>query len=254
MIDFLGSEQAFQYACHSRTNVGQRSENQDACGHWQSESWLIAIVADGAGGHAAGRLASALVVNEMLRQFRMKPTSDVSELTHMVYSVNEVLLARQCEDEHCGDMHTTLVAVVLNKATGVGVRLHAGDSRLYLFDSYGRSLLTEDHSMCNLLNHASSDVEQTTSRHTLYSALGEPSASLKVDVDLLPFSTHAYSLLLCTDGFWELWLRLESDLPIQWPITRQGIDRVFDHLEKNQPSRCDNFSCLAIYPDHEEEL
>lgn len=244
--------QLIQYGCHTRTHKGQRSENQDACGHWQDECWLIGVVADGAGGHAAGRLASSLAVHEMLNLFRAAPTSDLSVLRQMVYEVNEALLSRESLDSNCRGMHTTLVVVVLDKESGSGVHLHAGDSRLYSLNVNGACLLTEDHSMRNLLRQSDTTIEQATSRHTLYSALGEPSNSLRIDVEILPASKNLHSLILCTDGFWEFWLQIDPEFSIPWPLTREAVDNIFDYMESNQPSRCDNFSVLAIYPCQEE--
>lgn len=254
MIFSSDSQSLTQYVCHSRTHRGHRSENQDACGHWQDDSWLIGVVADGAGGHAGGRLASSLAVHQILNSFRSAPTAEVQALRKMVYDVNEVLLARQVKDPSCCDMHSTVVAVILNKKTGCAVRIHAGDSRLYSFDRNGFVLLTEDHSMKNLLRQNDSEVEQITSRHTLYSALGEPSNSLKLDVELLPATSASYSLMLCTDGFWEYWMQLDSEQSLQWPITRESIDSVFDYMQENLPGRCDNFSVLAIYSEIQEEV
>ena len=41
---------------------GGRSYNEDACGHWHSGRHLCCVLADGAGGHGGGDIASRLAV------------------------------------------------------------------------------------------------------------------------------------------------------------------------------------------------
>ena len=48
---------------------GGRSYNEDACGHWHSDSHLCCVVADGAGGHGGGDRASKLAVQQLISAY-----------------------------------------------------------------------------------------------------------------------------------------------------------------------------------------
>ena len=52
---------------------GGRNYNEDACGHWHSDSHLCCVVADGAGGHGGGDKASKLAVQFILGAFAGTP-------------------------------------------------------------------------------------------------------------------------------------------------------------------------------------
>ncbi|MDX1669071.1 MAG: protein phosphatase 2C domain-containing protein [Limnobacter sp.] len=235
------------YVCHVRTSQGRRRENQDSCGHWQDEQWLVGLVADGAGGHAGGQVASAWAVHEFLSRFRQNPTVEPRHLQALLHAVNDVLLTRQRQDPNLHDMHTTLAALIINKPGRTAVSVHCGDSRLYRFSEQGLQLLTRDHSVNNLFP-ASACPQLDTGRHALFSALGEPADRLYVEVKTLPVLKAACSFFLCTDGFWNFDSRLMESMPFEWPMNAQNMNQVFDQMQANQPASCDNFTFLAVFP------
>ena len=55
---------------------GGRKYNEDACGHWHSERYLCCVLADGAGGHGGGEVASRLAVQELIGRFSQAPAQD----------------------------------------------------------------------------------------------------------------------------------------------------------------------------------
>lgn len=129
-----------------------RSENQDAGIAWRrdDDSALALIVADGMGGHAAGREAAEIAV----RQIRSALASPVAgadwpeRIAAGFGAAHREVLAGQREPG-CQGMGTTAAVAVLDLAAKPA-RLHvahAGDSRVYLLR--GRSLyrLTTDHSL-----------------------------------------------------------------------------------------------------------
>jgi serine/threonine protein phosphatase PrpC len=91
----------------------------------------IALVADGVGGHAAGEVASQLVVETMVRDLTAAPCADpVHELPRAVVRAGRAVFARSQEDEALRGMGTTLAA-----AWVIDRRLYTttvGDSRIYL--------------------------------------------------------------------------------------------------------------------------
>ena len=59
---------------------GGRNYNEDACGHWHSDSHLCCVVADGAGGHGGGDKASRLAVQYILGAYAAAPEISPSRL------------------------------------------------------------------------------------------------------------------------------------------------------------------------------
>jgi serine/threonine protein phosphatase PrpC len=53
---------------------GGRTYNEDACGHWHSKRHLVCVLADGAGGHGGGDIASRLAVQELIGRFSEQPS------------------------------------------------------------------------------------------------------------------------------------------------------------------------------------
>src|SRR6201999_3251102 len=59
---------------------GGRNYNEDACGHWHSDSHLCCVVADGAGGHGGGDKASKLAVQFILAAFAATPEGSADSI------------------------------------------------------------------------------------------------------------------------------------------------------------------------------
>ncbi|MEM1064292.1 MAG: protein phosphatase 2C domain-containing protein [Pseudomonadota bacterium] len=112
----------------------------------------VAVLADGMGGHAAGDVASKIVMTEVYSELKFQSAAPevlaanmVSVLHGAAESANACLRAHVQENPEAAGMGATLVAVVLN-----GSRMHwisVGDSPLYLFRNGQLRQLNEDHSM-----------------------------------------------------------------------------------------------------------
>lgn len=112
----------------------------------------VAIISDGMGGHAAGDVASKIVMTEVFCELKFQ-TANVDELRE---NIRPSLLgalegANECLGGHIGEnpevdgMGATLVVVAV-----FGNELHwasVGDSPLYLFRSGKLKQINEDHSM-----------------------------------------------------------------------------------------------------------
>jgi serine/threonine protein phosphatase PrpC len=91
----------------------------------------LVLVADGVGGHAAGEVASQMVVEAVVRDLKAAPCADpVHELPRAVVRAGRAVFARSQQDEALRGMGTTLAA-----AWVIDRRLYTttvGDSRIYL--------------------------------------------------------------------------------------------------------------------------
>ncbi len=181
---------------HGLTDVGcVRDHNEDAL--WADAEAGLYIVADGMGGHAAGEVASAIVVEkvpEFVRQGR-DPAQALCE-THQVI--------RRAADEGRGAAGMGSTAVVL-RTRGTDYEIAwVGDSRAYLWDGKGLRQLTRDHSFIQRLLDAQAisfeDAGQHPDRNVITQALGMVEYA-QVHPDTATGRLYrGEKILLCSDG------------------------------------------------------
>ena len=110
----------------------------------------LLAVADGVGGHAAGEVASATIIEALAPLGATGPGYDlVGRLHEAVAEGNAAIARRIAEDRSLEGMSTTLTAVLLG-----GSRyclLNIGDSRTYLLRDGALEQLTRDDSYVQLL-------------------------------------------------------------------------------------------------------
>ena len=239
------------------TDPGGRPYNEDACGHWNSENQLCCVLADGAGGHNGGDIASRHAVEATLQAFSQRPTDDGTALANLLRETNLSLRAQREPGTPRADMHTTIVCLVLNLDDGRAHWAHVGDSRLYWFRGGAMVRRTTDHSIVQSLVDAGllapQDLRTHPQRSELRSALGVAQEDLEVgQADLGP-GDHVVSgdvFMLCTDGLWEYVddACLERTLaaaanPQQW------LDALAEEVRAACVNRRnhDNFTALAVW-------
>ena len=178
-----------------KSHVGMvRSNNEDSyCSVPELGLW---IVADGMGGHEGGEVASAVVVNALVKYIRQGQS-----LFEAVTLANNYLSEAISLGFGCNGMGTTVA--ILRKVDDKYEVAWVGDSRVYLYRK-GLCRLTRDHSVvqslidCGLLSP--SDAALHPQRHVVTRAMrGGGNPGFLADVvsgDLLPGSIF----LLCSDG------------------------------------------------------
>jgi serine/threonine protein phosphatase PrpC len=234
---------------------GGRSYNEDACGHWHSDSQLCCVLADGAGGHGGGDIASRLAVSEVIHRLSAAPTQAGPALQQLLREANEAVIAARVPGTASAHMHSTVVCLVIDFAAQQAHWAHAGDSRLYWFRA-GRILTqTRDHSMVQALVDAGmlppSDLRSHPKRSELRSALGTQADELQVADSGEPQSVQAGDVfLLCTDGLWE-----HIDEPVMERLLQQaqtpddwlaGLEREVLAATRDRPKH-DNFTALTVW-------
>lgn len=234
---------------------GGRSYNEDACGHWHDKRHLVCVLADGAGGHGGGDIASRLAVQELIGRFSEQPSEKGAELDHLLRVTNDVLIAQRVPGTARQDMHSTVVCLVIDFVGHRAHWAHAGDSRMYWFRG-GRLLdRTRDHSLVQSLVDsgvlAPEQVRSHPKRSELRSALG-------IAADLLEVSSGdggdtvqpGDAFLLCTDGLWEYLddTVLESTLAAA-PNPGAWIGELAARVraEASHKTSHDNFSALTVW-------
>lgn len=236
---------------------GGRPYNEDACGHWHNEQRLCCVVADGAGGHGGGDVASKLVVHHIIDQASSAPLARSDEVHDLLLDTNAQLRRHQSESEQNRDMHSTVVALFIDMAHQEALWGHAGDSRLYLFREGQMLLRTRDHSVVQSLVDAgmiSADQIRTHPRRSeLQSALGSRPEHLQVSSAATPWHLRrGDAFLLCTDGLWEYvdeaemcaHLALAAD-PTAWLARLEEL--VLQHANEGGKTAHDNYSGIAVW-------
>ena len=186
-----------------------RPENQDSYGQFPPEhtdpptsKGKLFIVADGMGGHKAGREASELAVQTLADAYYDDPSPDAATSLRKAFDeANRRIYEQSLSSNSYTGMGTTCTALVL--VNGRGVIGHIGDSRIYRVTRRKILQLTEDHSrVADLVRRAIITKEQARThpeRSQLYRALGTRES---VEVDILPsvrLPSDCYCVL-CTDG------------------------------------------------------
>jgi PPM family protein phosphatase len=173
-------------AAASETGLVRRN-NEDAA---YSGRWLFAV-ADGMGGHAAGEVASAAVI-ETLRAHdaEVPPDTMLEVIGAAVSEANGEVARRAAEDPTRRGMGTTLTAMLWS-----GNRFalaHIGDSRAFRLRNGELDQITEDHLMGKLVSNAGS-LAPVLSRYLD----GRPDRSPDLSVrEACPGDRY----LLCSDG------------------------------------------------------
>jgi protein phosphatase len=126
-----------------------RHNNEDAA---YSGRWLFAV-ADGMGGHAAGEVASATVIESLRAHDTDVGAGALLEvLGHAVTKANVEVARRAAEDPARFGMGTTLTAMLWSGDTAA--LAHIGDSRAFRLRDGQLRRITEDHVLGNLVSNA----------------------------------------------------------------------------------------------------
>lgn len=215
----ITSEPALMLTTGTATDVGGRTENQDAVvtsalvplgtGEGPLSGGQLLALADGMGGHAHGELASRMAVETVQAQIVAETGNDAAALLRQAYREANSRIYQAGIAGATGEatMGTTLVtAVVRGKYVTIA---NVGDSRAYLIRANRLNQITQDHSLVAeqvAKGEISADDARTSPhRNRLIHALGQRE---KLDgrlpniyeIVLLPQDR----LLLCSDGFYDV--------------------------------------------------
>lgn len=242
------------------TDVGRvRSNNEDAV--LVRPDLLLYVVADGAGGHASGEVASRLAVRSIenffgatVRATHERPEFDrfgipsgARRLSQAVLKANhDVIEIAKTSVPHRG-MGTTVVAACFSPRSGLLHVAHVGDSRCYRLRSGHLELMTQDHSLVTDIIEQRPDLEDEVlarlPKNVVTRALGmDP--RLRVSI-----RSHAVvpgdKYLLCSDGL----SGMVSVEELAETLSRaEGVDSLVERLIAiaNAAGGNDNIAALVI--------
>ncbi len=228
-----------------------RDHNEDSLGFSfpdNNKTQLIAVVADGMGGHKAGEVASRMAC-DLLMDYCLKNWKQYApeKLLHKAFinAHHEIIEAGNSNSDQKG-MGTTATSVIIDEdLCHIG---HIGDSRAYLLRNNTLTQLSTDHTLVNQMYENGEITEKERDRHpmknVLLQALGTtPTIQPQIPSKGLPIS-EGDRLFLCSDGVYDAF----SEEDIKDLLLMRQPEFVLECLRLAATARkvSDNFSALLI--------
>ncbi len=222
---------------------------------------ILALLADGIGGHRGGEVAADLAVNDITRYVVENSTIQPAQILRLaIYHANQVILNYSRKDPSLTGMGTTCVC-----AWVIGNQLYAasvGDSRLYLQRSSELIRLTTDHTWVQeALNRGTlmpDQVKGHPNAHVIRRFLGSTNAykpDLRLRLNPMESDDQAEAnqglhllpgdrLMLCSDGLTDLVSDAEILNILQSQPLNSSPARLIDLA--NQRGGHDNITVIAL--------
>lgn len=254
------------YRHASRASQGARSYQEDSFAVWPdgdvsaepaaglaADATLIAVLADGMGGHAGGALASGIICETFLSHIADVDGPADKRLSSALDAANEAIRAEVDTNSRLSGMGATLVGVAFGETGAHWVSV--GDSPMYLFRRGELARLNEDHSLSPVIDRlvaegkmTAEDAKDDPRRHYLRSAVTGDELDL-VDRSEKPLGLLPDDLLLiASDGL----LTLDEDhiQRIVQAYAGDGVKAVADALmrsvEQAGDPRQDNTTLIVV--------
>jgi serine/threonine protein phosphatase PrpC len=239
------------------TRIGGRRRNEDAAAVTAAGAVLLAVVADGMGGHNHGDVASRLAVDTLVQSLQRQVTSATPRLAdpflflQQGFEAGHQALAAFTHEQRLPESPlTTCVACLVQD--GIAYWAHVGDSRLYLLRDgrvHGR---TRDHSYVQQLidrgEISPAQARQHPQRNRVSTCLGgplPPAIEFSRKTPVQPGDV----LALCTDGVWGV---LSSEelaailLPTSAITVAVAVQTALDRVDQRGGERRDNLTLAVI--------
>ena len=205
---------SFEVVAVMQTDPGcVRETNEDSVKYFRptdpaelARKGVIAIVADGMGGHSAGEVASR-IATEVIKNVYYETDKEATEsLRDALGAANHEIHAASLADKAREGMGTTCAALVLQN--GSAHCAYVGDTRLYLIRGGEIYVMTEDHSaVMEMVHMGILTLEQARhheDKNVIIRALGSQ-PEVEVSVWSEPFPVReGDKFLLCSDGLSDL--------------------------------------------------
>lgn len=212
-----------------------------------NNEYLLAV-ADGMGGHKAGEVASAIVINHLTEEFYRLNTigtkeSAVDWLRNIVTEMNNKIFEYTKENPDSKGMGTTFVCAI--KTDDYLLYGNIGDSSGYVIKNKKIHKVTKDHTLVNLLVSTGELTEAEAKYHprknVLMRALG---ANNPIDIDIFDVDTQISGIFLCSDGLTNMLTDEQIEKVINSGLT---IEETVEKLIKKANARGGNDNISIAY-------
>lgn len=197
---------------HGQSDIGRiRQRNEDAFA--LKESFGVAVVADGMGGHPGGDVASSLAASSasetlaVAMHHRTDAEGFVADMRSVmldaVLGAHSAIRERGMQEPQLSGMGTTLTAMVTHPDTGAWVIGHVGDSRAYRIHGESMDQVTRDDTWIQQQIEDNPNIDPARARnspyaHLLTQCLGLEDAPIPQILD--GTAAPGDRFLLCSDG------------------------------------------------------
>jgi serine/threonine protein phosphatase PrpC len=240
-----------KFTIYQSSRQGPREYNQDRIAYSYSKDAMLAVVADGMGGHLHGEVAAQLAVKMLTEAFQRMALPILANpfkfLTDHFQQVHDAIESHAMAKDMPELPRTTLVATIVQHDELYCA--HAGDSRLYHVRDGKVIFRTEDHSKVQMLYRKGlikrEEMLTHPERNKVYNCLGGEVAP-QVDLATKRAMWDGDTILLCTDG---LWSNLETaeigEILNTGPVT-DTVPALLNLAESRDDKDGDNMSVIAF--------
>ncbi len=240
-----------KFTIYQESRPGKRPNNEDRLAHCYSRDALLAVIADGMGGHYYGEIAAQIAVQTLIESFQREATPEIRDpfmflqrsMLNAHAAITDFTVAHNLKDSP----RTTCVACLIQD--NVAYWAHAGDSRLYLIRKSKVFVHTRDHSRVQLLIDQGvitpAQAAVHPERNKVYSCLGGPNEP-EIEFSRKTPLEAGDVIALCTDGLWGV-------LPEDFLATSLGRENLIktvpwllDVADSRGTATADNLSIVAV--------
>lgn len=235
----------------SRASKGARNYQEDASAVRQGSDLLLAVLADGMGGHAGGALASGLACMFFMEALRKSSGEVPARLADALEMANAAIAHEAAKNPALNGMGCTLVGTAFGPQ---GIEwVSVGDSPLYLVRQGELAILNEDHSLAPEIDKlaamgriSEADAKADPRRHFLRSALTGGEIDL-IDRSHRPLSLQAGDLvILASDGIHSISHSQIARLVTEAPTPDEGADALLSAVEAAGDPHQDNTTVVVV--------
>lgn len=233
------------------SHLGDRKDQQDRVAlfpHPTRRGMLMAVLADGMGGHSGGAMAAEQVLHKARQNFEHWGPADETPRDLLAEVVNDAhLVIKLTSVTSEQDPHST--AVILLLQGGRADWVHVGDSRLYHFRKGILQARTEDHSLVaemvrkGVIDQAAALVHPR--RNLLLHCLGAerpPHMDLGASAPL----QDGDAFVLCSDGLWAYFRDEEMGQIVHTQPARRAAALLIERARERAHGGGDNLSVAIV--------
>ena len=215
----------------------------------------LMVIADGMGGYTGGSLASSLVIETILEQYRSTDAPAGTNLCEIlrqgILAAHEKLLFKAKDNPELAKMGSTVVAVVVH---GNQVCLaNVGDSRAYVTNGDEIKQISWDHSLVGEMVRAGMLSAAEARTHSKRNILTNSISAHREKFDIY---TTSYELglddiiVLCSDGLWGPVSESQIQAVVVELPPQRAADKLVELANRNQGP--DNISVIVAKQVAEE--
>ncbi len=222
---------------------GNREMNEDSVSVLEFGNSVLALVADGLGGHGGGAEASRCVIASVNADLQNKPISEVS-VCNAIRSANAKIMATQQDGVR---RQSTIALLWFDQKCAVAANV--GDTRIYQFRGDQIIFQSVDHSTAQIAvmlgDLRAEQIRNISDRSSLVRAVGM-AEELQIDTHHLEFRSGD-RFLLCSDGFWEHITEQEMCYYLAHAENvKDWLRQMRDYVSVNGAEKTENNSAVVI--------